>query len=405
MNLSQKFKSIFKEKAGARSFFRSIIIWGIAVGCFSSSLNNYLADIHGIDGWGRGCVEFFREMPGLLLVFILAFMHRLSDWKIMRAGTLISMAGAALLLLPLNTVAVTFVIMLWSTGEHVVMPVRSAIAIQVARPRKEGASLGFLTSAMNAGTVLGSVIVAVIFWVATDALGMSEGEEIYRFVWVLIFTLLAVSLYCTMTKNAPLTASKKPRLHFHRRYGKFYILELFYGARKQIFLTFAPFLLIIEYGFTTSQIALLMAVCAAVNIFGSPLIGKITDHFGYKNVMIYDTVILFFVCIFYGFADRMFPPQVAVAVLCANYLLDAVISTTSMATNIYLKQIAPSSAELTSTMTSGISINHLISVACALLGGWVWTAYGVEYLFSFAAVMALLNSAFALTLPKPIHAT
>ena len=211
---------------------------------------------------------------------------------------------------------------------------------------------------------------------------------------------MLLSTISTFTPKAPNEQSKKPRLYFRKKFSKFYILELFYGARKQIFLTFGPYLLIVNYDFNTAQIAALISLSALVNVFGSPVIGRLTDRFGYRNIMIYDTVILFFVCLMYGYAGMLFKPSIAVWVLCINYILDNLMSTTSMATNIYASKVASSKEELTSTLTSGISINHLISILCAPLGGWIWMRYGVEWLFSFAAVMALLNSAFALTLPK-----
>ena len=72
-----------------------------------------------------------------------------------------------------------------------------------------------------------------------------------------------------------------------------------------------------------------------------------------------------------------------------------------MAANIYVREIAANPDELTSTLSTGISINHLIAILSAPLGGWVWYRYGVGVLFSFAAVMAICNSLFAMTLPKP----
>ena len=87
--------------------------------------------------------------------------------------------------------------------------------------------------------------------------------------------------------------------------------------------------------------------------------------------------------------------------VCLNFLLDAVISTTSMATNVYVREISDTQEEMTSTLTTGISINHLISILAALAGGILWQKFGVGVLFGFAAVMALANSAFALTIPRP----
>ena len=368
----EKSRGIFKKDSGAGAFFLSIFVWGIAVGCFSAAMNNFLADVYRMDSVERGWLEFFRELPGLLLVFVLALLYKVSDWKVMRLGTLISMAGVALLLVPADKIFVTAFIMIWSMGEHLVMPVRSSIAMQVAKEEHAGQSLGFLTGMMNFGSVAGSLIVIAV--------------------------LMLVSTVSTFSKNAPNQPSKRPRLFLARKFSKFYALELFYGARKQIFITFAPYVLIREYDFTTAQMAMLMGFCAFVNIFAGPAVGKITDRWGYRNVMIWDTVILSGVCLMYGYAGKIFPVWLVSAVLCMNFLLDTILSTTALATNIYVRTLAADRDELTSTLSTGISINHFIAILSAPLGGWVWQKYGVEVLFVFAAVMAVCNSAFAATI-------
>ena len=394
------FSTTFRPKSGALAFFVSIMVWGVGVGCFMAAMNNYLSEIYQMNSLDRGWLEFFREMPGLALVFILALLHRVSDWKVMRIGTMISMAGAAFLLIPADKIFVTGFIMIYSLGEHLVMPVRSAIAMQVAREGHAGQSLGYLTGVMNFGSVAGSAIVAAVFLVGSHWLG-HHSRVLFNLIWIFIFILMAVSVACTFSPNAPNQPSKRPRLYFNRKFNKFYALELFYGARKQIFMTFAPYVLIREYGFSTASMALLLGICATVNIFAAPGVGKLTDRFGYRNIMIWDTVILCGVCLLYGFAGNIFPAAVALAVVCINFLLDAVISTTSLATNIYVREIASNQDELTSTLSTGISINHLIAILSAPLGGWVWQRYGIGVLFSFAAVMAVCNSLFAATLPKP----
>ena len=197
-----KFTDVFKNKSTAFSFFLSIIVWGIGTGCFAATMNNFLSDMHDMTSQDRGSLEFFREMPGLALVFLFALLNRMSDWKILRLGTMISMLGAALLFVPSNKVIVTFFIMIWSLGEHLIMPVRQAIAIQIAKPENAGQSLGFLTSAMNFGNVAGSAIVAVIFYVGVKYSGMQQ-RTLYNIVWGLIAVLMIVSTISTFNKNAP----------------------------------------------------------------------------------------------------------------------------------------------------------------------------------------------------------
>ena len=97
----------------------------------------------------------------------------------------------------------------------------------------------------------------------------------------------------------------------------------------------------------------------------------------------------------------MFAKNIAIWVVCLNFMLDAIISTSSMASNIYVRDISANEEEITASLTTGISINHLISILAALLGGIVWKYVGVGTLFTFAAIMALGNSAFALTIPAP----
>ncbi len=174
----EKIRGIFKKDSGAGAFFLSIFVWGIAVGCFSAAMNNFLADVYRMDSVERGWLEFFRELPGLLLVFVLALLYKVSDWKIMRIGILISMAGAALLLVPADKIFVTAFIMIWSMGEHLVMPVRSSIAMQVAKAEHAGQSLGFLTGMMNFGSVAGSLIVAALFFVGVKLLAQSEKNTV-----------------------------------------------------------------------------------------------------------------------------------------------------------------------------------------------------------------------------------
>jgi MFS family permease len=198
------------------------------------------------------------------------------------------------------------------------------------------------------------------------------------------------------------TANKAPRRRFYfaKKFHKFYGLEVFYGARKQIFLTFAPYVLILHYGADASVIALLMAVSAAFCVFLNPLIGKIIDRLGYKIVMVSDTLILVGVCGLYGFAHRLFSPDVAYTVVCVNYVLDAIISLASMATTVYVRDIASSQEEVTATLSTGVSVNHFISIFIALMGGWIWKVMGIEVLFSISAFMGILNSVYAATIKK-----
>ena len=176
------------------------------------------------------------------------------------------------------------------------------------------------------------------------------------------------------------------------------MLEVFYGARKQVFFTFGPYVLILFYGANAATISLLFAVSAVTCFFASPIIGRIIDKIGYKTVMVADTLILVIVCFFYGFAHHIFPKDIAFIICCVNYVLDAVISLASMASNIYVKDLSDTPEEVKATISTGVSINHLITIFIALFGGWIWKTLGIELLFIASAVLGLCNSAYAATI-------
>lgn len=114
--------------------------------------------------------------------------------------------------------------------------------------------------------------------------------------------------------------------------------------------------------------------------------------------MISDTLILVIVCFFYGFAHHIFPKEIAFLVCCVNYILDSVISLASMASNVYVQDLAESQDEVKATISTGVSINHIITVFIALFGGWIWQTLGIETLFIISAVLGLCNSAYAATI-------
>ncbi len=406
------FAGMCRENSGAKAFFASILVWGIGVGCWAAVFNNYIVETYGINGTQRGTLEFFREMPGVLLVVLLSVFAKVSDGNVLRVGTAVSLLGALLMVVPVPWAAAIAIITTWSLGEHLVMPVRQSIAMSLAKPGRSGEALGHVTGALNAGTVLGSLVVFGVFWVGHRLLGggdpsggtapgtATSDRPLFNAVWVLIVLLMTASLVVSQTRAAPASRGKRPRFYFRRKYSKFYALELFYGARKQVFFTFGPFVLVKIYGMATADVAMLLAVAALVTaLWGGALIGRLTDRWGYRNIMIYDTVILFFVCLLYGFAKDWFPPKIAVAVVCVNYVLDALISNASMATNLYARSLSDTPEELTATLSSGITINHVISIVFAAFGGWVLDQWGTGVLFSMSAVMALANSAFAWTIP------
>jgi MFS family permease len=293
-------------------------------------------------------------------------------------------------------ITIIFLMVLYSCGEHIIMPVRSSLSLHLAQKDKGGASLGITSALGHGGSIVGFLMVAVAFFVLSR-LGIAQFTQ-FRIVYAAgAFLMLAALLVAQAMRDSEIKVERQ-RFYFAKKFTKFYILEIFYGARKQVFLTFAPYVLILNYGADTSVISLLLAISAVCGLIASPLIGRLIDRVGYRAVMIGDTLILIVVCLLYGFSHRLFPMHIAFYVVCANYILDAIISVANMASNVYVQDIADNHEEITATLSTGISVNHIISILIALLGGLLWKLFGIELLFTISASLALLNSLYAATI-------
>ena len=392
---------IYRPGANVKQFLSVLALYGVAYGLYRGVQDNYLAEVAQITAFERGIVEFFRELPGLLVVFLLAMMYRLAESSIFKIGVALMTAGlVGLLVAGGDKLTVVLFMVVFSFGEHIVMPVRTTMTLDMAQPDKGGAALGITSAIGNLGNIAGFVIVPVLFALFSRCSAAVADLARFRIVFAVATALMLAAVLVSLALKESKIKVKKRRFYFARKFYKFYMLEIFYGARKQIFLTFAPYVLILQYGAGAPVISLLLAVCAVFGFILSPFVGRLIDRIGYKTVMVADTLILVAVCFLYGFSHRIFPPQVAYAVVLVNFVLDSVISLASMATNVYVQRISSSKEEMTATISTGISVNHGISIFIALLGGYIWKVTGIEVLFSLSAFFGLLNSAYAATITE-----
>ena len=283
-------------------------------------------------------------------------------------------------------------ICIYSLGEHIQLGMKNTLSLEYAKPGHGGSALGAQNASYQIGTLAGYLVIVVVFALFAD-------KQPYKPFFLIATGLVAVSMiFAFRIKGESKSDESKRRFYFHKKYTKFYMLEMFYGARKQVFFTFGPYVLILFYGANAATVSLLFAVSAIACFFAAPLVGRLIDKIGYKVVMVTDTLILVVVCFFYGFSHHLFPKDVAFIVCCINYVLDAVISLASMASNNYVQALSDSTDEVKATISTGVSINHVITIFIALFGGWIWQTLGIETLFIASAFLGLCNSAYAATI-------
>ena len=388
----RRLKDTFQENSKYKILLISILITGLSYGLYKGMLDNFLAEVVQMGEMDRGITEFFRELPGVLLVLILAAFFMLSAETLYKVGAVIMLVGMGMhAVLPPTKVLATLAICMYSLGEHIQLGMKNTLTLGYAKPDRGGAALGVQSSVMQIGTLIGYLVIVAAFSVLS-------GAGAYTTFFYAAAGLAAISLIFSLRLSGnSKTDDTKRRFYFHKKYRKYYMLEMFYGARKQVFFTFGPYVLILFYGANAAMISLLFAVSAVACFFASPLVGRIIDKLGYKVVMVSDTLILVIVCFFYGFAHHLFPKNIAFIVCCVNYVLDAVISLASMASNVYVQDLADNPEEVKATISTGVSINHIITIFIALFGGWIWEKLGIETLFIVSAVLGLCNSAYAAT--------
>ncbi len=368
--------------------------FALSFGLYKGIIDNYLAEVAGMSEFDKGVSEFFRELPGLGIILVLAVFYTASAAKLYQIGAVIMLAGMAMqAMIPSTKVLVIMAIFIYSLGEHMQLGMRNTLTLEYAKEGKSGAALGRQNAVYQIGTLAGYLVVIGIFFVLGNKTSLFK-----PIFWMSAAIILIGMLIAFRIKGESLPDKSKSRFYFHKKYTKYYMLELFYGARKQVFFTFGPYTLVLFYGASARAISILFAITSVCSYLASPIVGRIIDRIGYKVVMISDTLILVIVCFFYGFAHHIFPMHIAFIICCGNYVLDAVISLASMAANVYVQDLADNGEEVKATISTGLSVNHLVTILVALFGGWIWKMLGIETLFILSAVLGLCNSAYAATI-------
>ena len=382
----------FRADSPYKLFLVSIVFSALGYGIYKGVIDNFFAEAVGMTEFDRGVTEFFRELPGLMLVFILAAFYTFSAERFYKIGAVIVLIGMAIVsVVPSTKIWAILATFVYSLGDHIQIGMKNTLSLQYAREGRGGLALGRQNAVSQIGNLLGYAVVIVAF------LFFLSGKP-YKEFFMASAILMAISMFVSFgMRTQSATNKNNSRFYFRRKYRKFYMLEVFYGARKQVFFTFGPYVLILLYGASARDISFLYAISAIACFVMSPVVGRIIDKLGYKTIMIADTLLLVVVCFFYGFAHHLFSMKTAFYVCCVNYILDSVISLASMATNVYVQDISETKDEIQKTVSTGLSVNHLITVLIALFGGWIWKTLGVETLFILSAVLGLCNSAYAAT--------
>lgn len=386
LTFKEKWIDIWADFKNDRDFTLFLIVGlfsGIASGINSTVFNNFLSDVYKLSAAARGVVEFPREFPGVLIVLVLGMLSFLGDIRI----SIIGMILAALGMLGLGVFSPTFAVMLvWmmllSLGTHIFLPLSASIGMSLSEKQQYGIRLG----RYNAYNLVATIIGYAIVWVGFKYLGLTYQTA---FIIAAVFYIFAAFSLGFMNPKKP--KAKKIKFIFRKKYTLYYCLSIVNGARKQIFLTFAPWVLIQVYHIDPPTFAILGLIISVVSILTRTIVGNAIDIKGERFVLFLEAIVLIIICMGYAFAADVAPQGIAVFIIAACYIIDSSLSVVEMARSTYIKKIAVHPDDVTPTLSAGTSFDHVIAMSIPFLGGLLWAKMGYKYVFIVAAMFALLN--------------
>jgi predicted MFS family arabinose efflux permease len=368
------------QKITKDPMFRFLAILSIAatVGlqAWRTLFNNFAVEVVHLEGNHIGIIQSVREIPGflaLLVIYIILILkeHRLSALSIAILGLGVGITGV----FPSYTglIATT---MIMSFGFHYFETTNQSLTLQYFDKDSSPLVIGKLRSYGAAANVAVGITIYLISYILS-----------YEATFGLIgFVIVIVGIW-GMLQNP--TREGLPVQHkkmiFRRKYWLYYFLTFMSGARRQIFVAFAVFLLVIKFKFSIQDITMLFILNNTITYFLNPLIGKAIIRFGERRVLSLEYFSLIIVFIGYAFVESK-------SVIAVLYVLDHIFFNFAMGIRTYFQKIGDSK-DIAPSMAVGFTINHIAAVIIPALGGLMWI---LDYRIPFiaGAIMSAISLLF-----------
>jgi MFS family permease len=356
----------------------------MAFGVWQALLNNFTIERAQFTGAEIGILQSLREIPGFLsfaVVFLLLVFREqtLALISILLLGVGVAITGYFPSALGLYA---TTVIM--SIGFHYFETVNQSLQLQWFDKKTAAYNMGKIRSVAS----FGSLIAFGFVWLFLDQMNM-EMETVYLIggATTVVIALFAWSYF----PRFPIKHEQHKTLILRKRYWLYYALVFLSGARRQIFVVFAGFLMVEKFGFDAASVSLMFLANGVINMLFAPKIGKLIGQWGERKSLCIEYIGLIVVFVGYAVVQN---PWVAVGL----YILDHLFFSMAIAVKTYFQKIADPK-DIAPTSGVSFTINHIAAVILP-------AAYGVLWLFSPAAVfmtgavLALMSLILSLMIPR-----
>jgi MFS family permease len=356
----------------------------LSMSAWQALLNNYAIERVGFSGREIGMLQSLREIPGFLSFAIVYVLLLIREQRLALFALLMLGLGTALTGFFPTMFGLYLTTMLMSFGFHYYDTIQTSLAQQWI-PKGSAAELFGRLIAFRS---LAAIIAFSLIWLVTKLFSL-EYQWIYLIfggctILIAVFSRVAFPLF-----KQPNIQNKKMVLR--RRYWLYYSLVFMSGARRQIFVVFAGFLMVEQFRYSVSDIALLFLINAALNVLFARKIGRLIARFGERNALILEYSGLILVFIGYALVETAW-------VAALLYILDHLFFAMAISLNTYFQKIADP-RDIASTAGVSFTINHIAAVCLPVLLGFLWI-YSHALVFVAGVIMAIISLVLSMLIPR-----
>jgi len=355
----------------------------LAYSVWNALLNNFAIEQAAFTGREIGILQSLREVPGFLAFTTVFVLLILREQTFALVSVVLLGAGVALTGFLPTEYGLYFTTVLMSIGFHYLYTVQQSLTLQWIEKERAPEVMGRLSATSSVAALLAFAVV----W-----LGIEVFDVQYRTLYLVgggAAVLIAV-FAAFLFPRFPHAVPQRKHLLMRRRYWLYYALTFMSGARRQIFVVFAGFLMVEKFGFSASNIALLFIVNHVVNTWAAPKIGRLITRFGERSALTLEYAGLVIIFTAYAFVE--------VAWFAALlYVLDHLLFAMAIAIRSYFQKIADP-ADMASTAGVAFTINHIAAVVIPVFFGMIWL-YSPSVVFLAGAVMAAMSLLLARMVP------
>ncbi|MEO1638389.1 MAG: MFS transporter [Pseudomonadota bacterium] len=376
--------------------FVMAIAMPVAFATWSALLNNFVIEVAGFDGSDIGWLHTVREIPGFFAIGVIALIMFIRE-QVLGLVSLIMLGAATAVTAQFPQMGgILVVTMLSSIGFHYYETVNQSLQLQWIDKKKAPQTLGWLLSAGSAATFLVYLLI-VLTW---EALGLTY-SHVYWFAGGFTVVVATICLLAYPQFESP--HPQKKQMVLRKRYWLYYALQFMSGARRQIFVVFAGFMMVEQFGFAVDDITKLFMATLVINMAAAPLLGRLVQVFGERRALVFEYVGLCGVFFAYG---GIYYFGWGVVLATALYIVNHIFFSLALAIKTYFQKIADPQ-DIAPTAAVAFTINHIAAVFLPAILGYIWLQ-SPGLVFLLAAGMAIVSLLLSLLIPRhpqPGHET